>query len=423
MSFLKSTAKISLTILNIGIFLSFVFFSVKTVQAQRNIELFTVASGLSNPVAITHAGDGANRLFITLQEGRILVLSGNEVLSSPFLDIRNLVLAGGERGLLSVAFHPDYASNGLFFVNYTNLSGNTVIARYSVSSNPNVANPNSASIILTTDQPFSNHNGGQLNFGPDGFLYIGMGDGGSGGDPQNNAQNLGTVLGKMLRINVDQGLPYSIPPDNPFAGSTTARREIWALGLRNPWRFSFDRLTGDMFIADVGQNSFEEVNFQSSASSGGENYGWRLMEGLHCFDPPVNCDNGGLTPPILEYGHSLGISITGGYRYRGSKNPNLAGTYFYADFGSGRIWGASQDSFGQWTTEVVRDTNLSISAFGEDESGELYLAHYSPINGSILGLASSLPAAGTATGTTSYGGSCFVFTLYNKLAPSRSTRE
>ncbi|MEE9516697.1 MAG: PQQ-dependent sugar dehydrogenase [Candidatus Adiutricales bacterium] len=412
-SSLKSTVKISLTALNIGIFLSLVFFSVKAVQAQQNIELFTVASGLSHPVAITHAGDGTHRLFITLQEGRIMVLSGNEVLPDPFLDIRTLVLSGGERGLLSVAFHPDYATNGLFFVNYTNTSGNTVIARYSVSSNPNVANPNSASIILTQAQPFANHNGGQLNFGPDGFLYIGMGDGGSGGDPQNNAQNLGTILGKMLRINVDQGLAYSIPPDNPFAGSATARREIWALGLRNPWRFSFDRLTGDMFIADVGQISFEEVNFQPSSSSGGENYGWRFMEGLHCFDPPVNCDNGHLTPPILEYDHSLGISITGGYRYRGSQNPSLVGTYFYADFGSGRIWGASQDSLGQWTTEVVLDTNLSITTFGEDEAGELYLAHYSPTSGSIIRLASRRPAADTASGTTSSGGSCYVFTLYN----------
>jgi glucose/arabinose dehydrogenase len=321
------------------------------------IKVEPIVTGLANPVAITHSGDGSGRLFIVLQTGQILVYDGSQVLPVPFLDISTLVSTGGERGLLSVAFHPNYATNGLFYVNYTDTQGDTVIAQYTVSDDPNIADPDSAAILLTIAQPFSNHNGGQLQFGPDGYLYIGVGDGGSAGDPDDNAQNLGTLLGKMLRIDVDSGVPYTIPPDNPFVGDPEARDEIWAFGLRNPWRFSFDRLTGDLFIGDVGQDSWEEVNFQTATSSGGENYGWRLMEGNQCFNPPTDCNDGTLTLPILEYNHSLGCSITGGYRYRGTQIPQLEGTYVVGDFCSGRIWGANDAGSGGWSAIELLDTD------------------------------------------------------------------
>ena len=348
--------------------------SANMVWAAATIGVQRLVTGLDLPVAITHAGDGSGRLFITLQRGQIVVYKGQRVLPSPFLDIASRVSCCGERGLLSVAFHPHYASNGLLYVNYTNTNGHTVIARYQVSSDPDVANPNSARILLTIRQPYRNHNGGQLQYGPDGYLYIGMGDGGSGGDPQNRAQNLQTLLGKMLRIDVDRGTRYAIPPDNPFVDIPEAGKEIWALGLRNPWRFSFDRLTGALFIGDVGQQNWEEVNVQPASSPGGENYGWRRMEGKHCFKPTSHCDNGTLTLPILEYSHNLGCSITGGYRYRGRRIPQYYGTYFYGDYCTGRIWGARPDGR-HWTATRLLNLGLSISAFGEDETGELYMVH------------------------------------------------
>jgi glucose/arabinose dehydrogenase len=230
-----------------------------------------------------------------------------------------------------VAFHPNYVGNGFFYVSYTDAAGDSVIARYSVSADPNRADLASGVILLTITQPFSNHNGGQLQFGPDGYLYISIGDGGSGGDPQNNGQNLGNLLGKILRIDVASGFPFAVPADNPFVGVGGAREEIWSYGLRNPWRFSFDRLTGDLFIGDVGQSSWEEVDFQPAGSAGGENYGWRLMEGSSCFNPSTDCNNGTLTLPIREYDHTVGCSVTGGYRYRGSANFDLEGFYFYGD--------------------------------------------------------------------------------------------
>ncbi|MBF8285408.1 MAG: hypothetical protein HW378_4323 [Anaerolineales bacterium] len=262
-------------------------------------------SGLDEPVDLKHAGDGSGRLFVIEQPGRIRIVENGELLPDPFLDIEPLVNSrGNEQGLLGLAFYPDYAANGLFFVNYTDVNGDTVVARYAVSADdPSRADPASAKIILQVDQPFPNHNGGDLVFGPDGYLYIGLGDGGSGGDPQGNGQNLNALLGKMLRIDVNHGDPYAIPPDNPFAGRAGARPEIWAYGLRNPWRYSFDRATGDLYIADVGQNAYEEVDFQPADSRGGENYGWNKYEGFHAYDGGAT---DGLTMPVAEYAHAVG---------------------------------------------------------------------------------------------------------------------
>lgn len=339
-----------------------------------NLQLELVAGGLNAPVYVTHAGDGSGRLFVVEKHGTIRIVTAGAVEPTPFLDIRPIVGSrASEQGLLAVAFHPNYVTNGLFFVNYTDTNGDTVVARYRVSDNPNLADPSSASIVLTLDQPAANHNGGMVAFGPDGYLYIGTGDGGRAGDPWGNAQNPQALLGKMLRLDVDAGEPYAIPADNPFVGDPAVRDEIWALGLRNPWRYSFDRATGDLYIADVGQNAWEEINFQPASSQGGENYGWNLMEGLHCFSPPSNCDPGGLTPPIAEYGHELGCSVTGGYVYRGAGFPALAGAYYFGDFCSGRIWALHRDTAGRWTMTELLQSGLSISSFGEDEVGEVYV--------------------------------------------------
>lgn len=336
-----------------------------------------VTSGLESPVAITHAGDGSGRLFITQQGGQIVIFENGSLLATPFLDVDPLASGGSERGLLSVAFHPDYETNGFLFVNYTDNAGDTVIARYSVLANdPNQVDPSSATVLMVIDQPGSNHNGGQLQFGPDGFLYIGMGDGGGAGDPANNAQNPQLLLGKMLRIDVDGALPYEIPADNPFVGDATTLDEIWAIGVRNPWRFSFDRLTGDLLIADVGQSDIEEINFQPAGSPGGENYGWRLMEGSSCFNPAAGCNDGTLTLPIVEYTHAEGCSITGGTRYRGKLAPALDGAYIFGDYCSGTIWSATENA-GTWQRASLLQTAFSISTFGEDEDGELYVADLS----------------------------------------------
>jgi glucose/arabinose dehydrogenase len=364
--------------------------AVSAPAASPSIALVQVATGLPMVTSITHAGDGSGRLFITLQTGQILIHDGTQVLPTPFLDIGSLVACCSEQGLLSVAFHPNYASNGYFYVNYTATpSGSIVIARYRVSANPNIANPSSAMIVLTIPHPTSAfHNGGQLQFGSDGYLYISVGDGGTGGGP---AQDLGILLGKILRIDVDGGTPYAIPPTNPFLSTPGALPEIWAWGLRNPWRFSFDRLTGDLFIADVGEETREEVNFQPATSPGGENYGWPLMEGTACFNPPAGCNDGTLTLPILEYVHNGDCAITGGYRYRGSQFAALSGLYFYGDLCSGQIWGASQNG-SVWTTTPLLDSPHTISTFGEDEGGELYVAHYSgAADGAISRIVSTAP--------------------------------
>ncbi|MCS7249124.1 MAG: PQQ-dependent sugar dehydrogenase [Anaerolineales bacterium] len=343
-----------------------------------------IASGLQAPVDITHAGDGSGRLFVVEQPGRIRVIKQGTLLSTPFLDITSLVLYGGERGFLGLAFHPNYKQNGYFYVNYTRKpDGATVVARYRVSTqNPDVADPSSALTLLLIPQPYANHNGGCLKFGPDGYLYIGMGDGGSGGDPHNYAQNKDSLLGKMLRIDVDHGNPYAIPANNPFVNQPGAD-EIWALGLRNPWRFSFDRLTGDLYIADVGQNAWEEVNFQPANAAGGINYGWRCREGAHPYNSSPPCNSASflatLTDPFTEYGHDEGRSVTGGFVYRGSRYPNLYGTYFFADYVNGKIWSIKKlsDSPLTWSARTLEiQAGFNISSFGEGEDGELYVANY-----------------------------------------------
>ncbi len=342
------------------------------------IKLVPLANGFTKPTFVTHAGDGSNRLFVVEQAGRILTTKNGAVNPTPFLDIVSIVGSdANEQGLLSVAFHPNYRSNGYFFVDYTNKQGDTVIARYTVSDNPEAANPNSAKILLTIDQPYDNHNGGQLVFGPDGYLYIGMGDGGAGGDPHNNGQTLSTLLGKILRVEVDNGDPYGIPRDNPFINTGGAQPEIWSYGWRNPWRFSFDRTSGDMYIADVGQSQYEEVHVELADTPGGQNYGWRLMEGFHCFDP-ADCDpaSQGLMLPVAEYDHTQGCSITGGYVYRGQQYPALTGIYFYADYCSGNIWGLRREADGDWSQVQLLASGQTISSFGEDEAGEIYLTQH-----------------------------------------------
>jgi glucose/arabinose dehydrogenase len=350
------------------------------------VSLTKVISGLSQPTHITHAGDGSGRLFVVERSGYIRIIKNGTLITTAFLNISSRIRdSGREQGLLSVAFPPDYANKGYFYVNYTSTNGNgdTVVARYHITTNADLADPSTEEILLTVDQPFSNHNGGQLAFGQDGYLYIGMGDGGSGGDPLNNAQSPNTLLGKILRIDVesDPGSdPYVIPPDNPFTQNLDYFDEIWALGLRNPWRFSFDRRTGDLFIADVGQNSYEEIDFQPSSSTGGENYGWNIMEGVHCFNT-ATCNQSGLVLPVLEYDQSQGdCSITGGMVSRSQDQPNIEGIYFYGDFCSGRIWGLRKNGT-TWENSLLLDTQYLISTFGENEEGNLFLADYT--NGDI----------------------------------------
>ncbi len=347
-------------------------FVVFPALAADPIELERIDGLYSRPLLVTHAGDGSGRLFVVEQGGRIFVIDGGRRQAQPFLDLTGQVSGGNEQGLLGLAFHPDFPSNGFFFVNYTDNRGDTVVARFSVSSDPNRADGSSEVEVLTYRQPFSNHNGGHLAFGPDGYLYISSGDGGSGGDPQDNAQDLDSLLGKILRIDVD-GLPLAIPPDNPFRGDSSARDEIWAFGLRNPWRFSFDRKNGDLYIGDVGQSRQEEIDYQRSNSSGGENYGWRLKEGISCFNPSSGCDRSGLVDPILTYSHSQGCSVTGGYVYRGPSAPALKGLYLYGDFCSGTIWAAEPRADGLWQSTVLLSSGLSITSFGEDEDGDLYV--------------------------------------------------
>ena len=342
-----------------------------------NLELF--ASGLSSPVYLTAVPNDPQRVFVVEQVGRIRIIRNGQLLATPFLDIRSRVQSGGEQGLLSVAFHPNYANNGWFFVNYTDRAGNgdTQVERYTVSaSNPDSANPASAHAVITIDQPFSNHNGGQLQFGPDGKLYIGMGDGGSGGDPQGHGQNRATLLGDLLRLDVDQAnVTYRIPPDNPYAGSTQFRQEIWAYGLRNPWRFSFDPTSSMLYIADVGQGAWEEIN-AVPVSQAGVNYGWVIMEGNHCYPPSTtNCNQSGLRLPVHEYSHAGGnCSVTGGYVYRGTRIPGIVGHYFYADLCESVLRSFRLDNGAATDHRSWPSGGLSqVSSFGVDAAGELYV--------------------------------------------------
>ncbi len=352
------------------------------------IALEQVTTGFRRPVYLTHAGD-PTQVYVVEQKGLIQLVVNGQIQPTPFLDITDRVGSrASEQGLLSVAFPPDFADSHVFYVNYTDRRGDTVIARFRLSEdNPMQADPNSEQIVLQIDQPANNHNGGQLQFGPDGYLYIGMGDGGRGGDPWGNAQNLSVLLGKMLRIDVTGVETYAIPADNPFVGQDNARSEIWAWGLRNPWRFSFDRATGDLYIADVGQNRIEEVDFQPADSPGGENYGWDIMEGSACFEPPQGCDPTGLVMPVVEYDHKWGCSITGGYVYRGTQYPQLNGIYFYGDFCSGRIWGLKQTPSGEWLSAPLLEAGIQISSFGEDANGEIYVLDYS--SGTVYHLVSA----------------------------------
>jgi len=348
--------------------------------AKGSFTLKRVASGLKSPVFVTNAGDGTNRLFIVEQPGRILVMKDGQLLPKPFLDIRSRVAFGGERGLLGLAFHPDFEVNGVFVIDYTRNSGHvgdTVIARYTAAPGSDVADASSAQTLMVVSQPQTNHNGGMVVFGPDRYLYIGMGDGGAGGDqgpghaPQGNGQSLTTLLGKLLRIDVPATGAYTIPSTNPRI-SSTARREIWSYGLRNPWRFSFDRATGALYVADVGQGAWEEVDYRPASSKGGENYGWPVFEGTHTYR------GGRLTgdiKPVTQYPHSGGdCSVSGGYVYRGQKIPSMFGFYVFGDYCSGRIRTLVNFN-GHWRASVLVDTSLLISSFGEDEAGELYVVH------------------------------------------------
>jgi glucose/arabinose dehydrogenase len=387
-----------------------------------DVQLVQVVTGLNKPVHVTHAGDSSNRLFVTEQGGRIKIIQNNQV-TGTFLNIADRVrspdsnpVGGGEEGLLSVAFPPGYGtSREYFYVYYTNLNGDNQLSRFHLGANPDTADPNSEQLILLFNHPtHQNHNGGQIAFGPDGYLYIGTGDGGGGGDPNNNAQNPNSLLGKILRIDVEMGpfqpvvsdfslfLPiviqdvsitperYRIPPDNPFVGVPNHRPEIWALGMRNPWRFSFDRNNQDLYIGDVGQDLQEEIDHQPGGSAGGQNYGWNILEGNACYGSPT-CESAGLIAPVHTYPHPNPdcASVTGGYVYRGSTNPGMAGIYFFGDYCSGNIWGLQQEN-NAWVWQLITEApNYEPSSFGEDQSGELYLTYLSA--GAVYRMVESSP--------------------------------
>jgi len=353
----------------------------QVVLDPTNLRFTEVASGLIQPVFITHAKDGSGRQFVVEKAGRIRIVKNGALLSTAFLDIHTIVnSSGSEQGLVALAFHPNYASNGQFYTVHTNQDGSLVLSKFTRSSNnPDLANAASRVTLLTIPHPTNaNHNGGTLAFGQDGYLYWSTGDGGGGGDVPNNAQNLTVLLGKILRLDVDSGSPYSIPSSNPFFNDPTpgVRKEIWAYGLRNPWRISFDSQTGDLFIGDVGQGTREEIDFQPAASAGGENYGWHVMEGSLCFNPSSGCNKTGKVLPIAEYDHTVGCSVTGGYMYRGSQYSPLQGHYFYGDFCTGALFSLEGNNTSGWNITPLGDTPYSISTFGEDENGELYLADY-----------------------------------------------
>lgn len=345
-----------------------------TPTGDGTLALERVTDQLESPVYLTTPPGDPDRLFILEKAGRVRVVHDGTLLEEPFLDITAETSADGERGLLGLAFHPGYATNGQVFVHHTDVDGDTRLMRYQAAS-ANLADPASATVLLQVAQPYSNHNGGQIAFGPDGMLYMGLGDGGSGGDPEGNGQDPSTLLGAILRVDVDGGPPYAVPADNPFFDDPDGADEVWAYGLRNPWRFSFDRLTGDLYIGDVGQNAVEEVSVQAAASDGGENYGWNVMEGSRCFEAD-SCDMSGLVLPVHEYEHPEGCSITGGYVYRGSALPWMEGRYLFGDFCAGFVRsfvlsdGAATDVRDH--TAELGDVG-SLASFGQDADGELYV--------------------------------------------------
>jgi glucose/arabinose dehydrogenase len=374
------------------------------------LSLEPVAGGLDRPLAVTNAGDG--RLFITEQSGRIRIFDGKTLLPQPFLDISERVLDEREQGLLSAAFHPNYTVNGWFYVHYVNLQGEVVVSRFSASADPNVALPGSEKILLKIPHPFRNHNGGLVLFGPDGYLYVGIGDGGTTAgqfDPFCSAQDNSTLLGKLLRLDVDHNPnqpPYhGIPADNPFRGPGPPRDEIWAKGLRNPWRFSFDRRTGDLYIGDVGQSLEEEVDLEPAGSAGGRNYGWKVMEGNACTGNTEGCTFGvpachapAFTPPIITYGHDLGHAVIGGHVYRGLRIPGLYGHYLYGDL-IGTLW-AARNVGGTWQTQVLAPTAPSLTSFGESQSGEIYLTVGDIVGDTVYRLVGPPPPTSCTPGPT-----------------------
>jgi glucose/arabinose dehydrogenase len=338
-----------------------------------SLHLERVVDRLVSPLAVTHAGDDSGRIFVLEQRGQIRIVRDGRLVGDPFLNIGDRLRAGGERGLLGLAFHPDFPDDPRFFVNYTDLDGDTVVSSFTAEADADRADGDSEVVLLRVDQPYANHNGGALAFGPDGYLYISTGDGGSGGDPHDNGQRLDTLLGKILRIDVDGGTGdarYAVPPDNPFVDQSDALPEIWHLGLRNPWRMSFDRETGDLWIGDVGQGSWEEVDV-ARAGSGGLNFGWNRVEGFECFEGD-SCDDPAFTAPVTAYGHDFGCSVTGGVVYRGTAQPPLQGGYVYSDFCGGNLWVLDPTNDGQLDGHLVAETGRDISAIGEDEAGEAY---------------------------------------------------
>ena len=346
------------------------------VTAVTQVQLEQIASAYTRPTFMTHAFD--DRLFVVEERGLVTIIQNGGRVASPFLDIQDRVNnQANEQGLFSILFHPNYVDNGYFYLNYTRADGSSVISRMSVSDDPNRGDPASELVMLVIGQPFSNHNGGQMHFGPDGYLYIGMGDGGSAGDPQNHGQDATTLLGSMLRIDVnsDSERGYAIPPDNPYLDIAERPNEIWGIGLRNPWRFSFDRLTGDLYVADVGQNAWEEIHLIPAGTPGGINFGWNIMEGTNCYRAP-DCDQAGLDIPIWDYDHSNGCSITGGYIYRGQHSPELWGNYFFSDYCSGNIWALVPQGDGDPLVNLVLQSGLGPASFGEDAAGELYISDH-----------------------------------------------
>ncbi|MFN8419210.1 MAG: PQQ-dependent sugar dehydrogenase [Anaerolineae bacterium] len=359
----------------------------QTSTVDFTVEKELIADGFELPVYITDAQDDSGRLFVVEKPGRIRIIKDGDVIEKPYLDITELVKSSGnEQGLLSFAFHPKYAENGYLYVDYTDLNGDHAVARYQVSADdPDVADPETAKLLLSVPDQYPNHNGGLLKFGPDGYLYIGMGDGGGGGDPLGSGQRTTSLLGKILRIDVDNGDPYAIPSDNPFVDGKNGAPEVWAYGLRNPWRFSFDRDNGDLYIGDVGQNQYEEIDYYPAGTPGGLNFGWNVMEASHCFaSASSNCAKDNLTLPVAEYSHAKGNSVTGGYVYRGTKYPKAEGYYLYGDFGSARVWAMIKNADGTFESTEVGMLDIGLSSFGEDETGELYVTDY--YNGGVYRL-------------------------------------